>query len=230
MRVTGIVVASGTGERFGRPGGKQLAPLAGSTVLGWAVRALDVARRVDTIVVVAHPEQVDTVQAMLSALPSVIHVVPGGITRQDSVFEGLAALPADVEVVVVHDGARPLVAPSLIDAAVEALDADVAGVVVGHPSYDTLKRVDEQGFVRSTEDRSRIWVAQTPQVFWRDVLVRAHGRARAAGVRGTDDASLVERLGGRIRMVEGPRDNIKITVPSDLVLAEAVLATREGQR
>ncbi|MHB1342280.1 MAG: 2-C-methyl-D-erythritol 4-phosphate cytidylyltransferase [Coriobacteriia bacterium] len=226
MSVTAIIVAGGTGERFGRAGGKQMAPLAGATVVMHTIGVFAACDRIDAIVVVTHAGSVGALAEASSGMPSVAAVVAGGTTRQGSVAAGLAVIPADTDIVVIHDGARPLVTTATITSALDALEDGVDGVVVGHPAYDTIKAVDDAGVVVATEDRSRLWVAQTPQVFRVATLRSAHDRARAKGVLGTDDASLVERAGGRVRMVVGPRENIKVTVPEDLVIAEALLLSR----
>lgn len=226
MSSTAVIVAGGTGERFGRDGGKQLAPLAGSTVVTHTIGVFVGCDDIDAVVVVTHADSVAHLRDATSHMAKVVTVVAGGATRQGSVAAGLAALPTDTEVVVIHDGARPLVTAETIAAALSALEDGIDGVVVGHPAYDTIKSVDPGGYVVATEDRSRLWVAQTPQVFRLATLRSAHERARAEGLLGTDDASLVERAGGCVRMVLGPRENIKVTVPEDLVIAEAVLRSR----
>lgn len=229
MRVA-LIVAGGTGERFGRSGGKQLANLEGEPMLARTIRAFRRARTIDAIVLVCHPDRVAECRALAdeaTGADKVACVVPGGETRVDSVRAGLRALPAGSTIVAVHDGARPLIEPALIDDAVTGLErrADLAGLVVGHPAYDTIKTVDEEGIITGTPPRASLWVAQTPQVFRADALVRAHERAAGdAGV--TDDASLVERDGGRVMMLSGPRWNIKVTVPEDLDVVESVLRRR----
>jgi 2-C-methyl-D-erythritol 4-phosphate cytidylyltransferase len=230
MRVCAIVVAGGSARRFGEIGGKQLAPVGSGTVLGYTLRAFDRAQTVDHIVVVCHPDRT-TEYERLAVTPSVTNkpfvVVAGGKTRQASVHNGIDAAPSDCDVIVVHDGARPLVTPAVIDGAVEALDTrpHVAGIVVGHPSYDTLKVVRDARVVE-TPDRDAFWVAQTPQVFRADVLRAAYLAADAAGRTGTDDASVVEMAGHEVHMYEGPRDNIKVTVAEDIAFVETVLELR----
>jgi 2-C-methyl-D-erythritol 4-phosphate cytidylyltransferase len=228
-----IVVAGGSGERFGRPGGKQLALVGGVAVVGRAVAAVASAETVDLVVLVCHPDRVGEYAKALDGVAGRVApvVVAGGETRRMSVAAGLAAVPADATVIVVHDGARPLLEPHVVDAAVRTLESSGAdGVVVGHPAYDTMKVVDASARVSETPDRSTLWVAQTPQVFVADVLRRAHLRAAADGFDGTDDASLVERVGGRVLMHEGPRWNIKVTVPEDLRVVEALLADRKDEK
>jgi 2-C-methyl-D-erythritol 4-phosphate cytidylyltransferase len=147
----------------------------------------------------------------------VAHRVPGGRRRQDSVREGLKAGGCDW--VVVHDGARPLVTPQLIEAGLAAAQ-ETGAAVCALPAQDTVKRVDEEGRVVRTLDRRRLWLVQTPQVFRYDMLLDAHERSRQPA---TDDAALVERLGQEVRVFPGSPRNLKVTTPDDLALAEALL-------
>ncbi|MDZ4170002.1 MAG: 2-C-methyl-D-erythritol 4-phosphate cytidylyltransferase [Coriobacteriia bacterium] len=229
-----IVVAGGAGERLGRPGGKQLAELAGRPVLAWAVESLDASPAIGFIVIVCHPERVDTYRLAVEAAIRIDkpHVfVAGGDTRQASVAAGLAQIPSPIEIVVVHDGARPIVSPDLFSDAIAKLRSVTAdGLVVGYPSADTIKQVDGD-VVIGTPDRARLWAVQTPQVFRAESLRRAHRAAASSGYTGTDDASLVEHDGGTVIVFQGPRDNLKVTVTDDLALAEALMALRhEGEQ
>jgi 2-C-methyl-D-erythritol 4-phosphate cytidylyltransferase len=229
---TAIVVAGGSGERFGRPGGKQLAEVAGAPVVVHALRAMESAASVDHVVLVCAPSRVEEFEhavASAGGLTKMRGIVAGGSTRQSSVAAGLLALPSGTEVVVVHDGARPLTDPETIDRAVaELATSGATGVVVGHPAVDTVKSVSMSGDVTGTPRRTDLWVAQTPQVFRASELIAAYARAAAEGWEGTDDASLVERAGGRVRMLEGSRWNIKVTVAEDIVVVAALLRARTG--
>ncbi|MCE5191349.1 MAG: 2-C-methyl-D-erythritol 4-phosphate cytidylyltransferase [Actinomycetia bacterium] len=230
MSVSAIIVAGGVGERFGRAGGKQLAMAVGAPVLSHTLAAFERASAIDDVVVVVHPDRVGEYAAEIAGFEKVTAVVAGGDTRQASVACGLEALCGEPDIVVVHDGARPLVTAETIDAAVEALRSGEAdGIVVGHPSYDTIKRVRPDGAVVCTEDRSSLWVAQTPQVFRTSTLCSAYAAAAQDGFAGTDDSSLVERRGGRVMMLLGPRDNLKVTVPEDLLVIERALEARAGR-
>lgn len=146
-------------------------------------------------------------------------------------MNGLGAVPATFEHIAVHDGARPLVTPEIISHAINHLkgNLDLDGVVVGHPSVDTIKIVNNRE-ITATPDRSMFWVAQTPQLFRADIIRRAHRAAMHEGFVGTDDSSLVERIGGRVTMLDGPRDNIKVTVPEDVGPVVAALTARVAQR
>jgi len=216
--VWSIVVAGGSGRRFGRM--KQFSLLGGRPVLEWAVEAC---RPGSAGVVLVLP-------ATSGAGPADPHgadaVVSGGVTRADSVRCGLAAVPAEAEVIVVHDAARPLASPALFTAVIEAVTGGGAdGAVPGVPPSDTIKAVDESGRVIDTLDRTRLVAVQTPQAFRAAVLRRAHAEAAPAGA--TDDAMLVEAVGGTVQVVPGEAGNLKITDPDDLGAAERTLAVRQ---
>ena len=230
LRAVAIVCSGGTGERLGVAGGKQLALVAGRPVLAWTIAALDAAEGVDHIVLVCPADRVDEYRAAVVdslALLTPVTYAPSGVSRQASVASGIAVAPLEAEILLVHDGARPLVTPEIVASTFSALEADplAAGVVVGHPSIDTLKIV-EGGVVSETPDRAKYWAVQTPQTFRAAALRAAYAQAQAEGLVGTDDASLVEHAGGRVLLVEGPRDNIKVTVAEDVALVEATLAFR----
>lgn len=234
--VVGIVVAGGSGERFGRPGGKQLLGIAGRPVVSYSVEAVGAASAVSAVVVVCHPDRVaeyrEAIAETISCMDVPLTFVPGGATRQESVERGLAAAEhLGAEVVVVHDGARPLLPSALVDESCAVLlgDEGLDGVVVGHPVTDTLK-IAQDDRIESTPDRSRYWAVQTPQIFRTAALRSAMDHAAATGFLGTDDASLVEHHGGRVRLVCGPRDNLKITIAEDAAIAEAILAWKAAGR
>lgn len=225
-----VIVAGGTGERFGDPRGKQFVDLCGLPLMCWSIMAFDRAPSVAGIVVVCSPDRVAQVERDVLArlsLRSPVTLAPSGRTRQASVLSGLGAVPRDREFVAVHDAARPLVETEMIERAIETvrLDPSLAGAILATRSVDTLKLVEGDTIV-ATPDRSFYWAAQTPQVFRRRVLLAAHKAAVRDEYQGTDDSSLVERMGGRVRCVECSRDNIKITVPEDLAVAEAALERR----
>lgn len=225
-----VIVAGGSGERFGDPRGKQFVDLAGMPLICWSVLALDRAASVSSIVVVAprcrEDEMCETIADYLTLIRP-LAIAPSGMTRQDSVRNGLACVPDGCTLVAVHDGARPLIRPEEVDAVCACVRADrrLAGAIAATPSTDTLK-IAEGRLIVSTPDRSYYWSAQTPQVFRLPALIAAHDEAVRTGYLGTDDASLVEHAGGRVALVETGRDNIKVTLPEDLVIAEALLERR----
>jgi 2-C-methyl-D-erythritol 4-phosphate cytidylyltransferase len=226
VSVAALVPAAGRGERLGGDGPKALRDLGGEPMLAHAVRALAAARLVTLVVVAAPPDRVDETRRMLSGAHAgaSLVVVAGGATRVASVRAALGAVPPEVTVVLVHDAARPLAPSSLVDAVAEAVRAGAEAAVPGLPVADTVKRVDGD-VVAETLDRSALRAVQTPQGFRRDVLDRAH---RSTGVPSqvTDDAGMVEHLGGRVVVVAGHEEAFKVTRPLDLLLAEAVLSRR----
>ncbi len=207
--VWGVVVAGGSGRRFGAP--KQFALLAGRPVVEWSVLAC---RSVaDGVVLVLPPGATSRHGADV--------VVPGGPTRSASVRHGLEAIPADATVVVVHDGARPLADPALFQAVVEAVGEDAPGAICAVALADTVKRVGgEPPVVQATLARADLVAVQTPQAFLADVLRQAH----VDGPDATDDAALLEALGATVRVVPGDPRNLKLTTPADLAYAEHLLA------
>ncbi len=225
-----IILAGGTGERFGDPRGKQFAELCGLPIMSWSVMAFDRAPSVSSIVIVCAPDKVSVVQQEVLSrltLAKPVGFAPSGATRQDSVYSGLQAVPRDAALVAVHDSARPLIEVDSIErccAAVRA-DASLAGAICANRSVDTLKLVEGNKIV-ATPNREFYWVAQTPQVFYAKPLMAAYKAALWEGFAGTDDASLVERHGGTVECVECPRDNIKVTVPEDLAVATATMEQR----
>ena len=224
-----IILAGGTGERFGKEGGKQLVEIAGKPILTWSAEAFDAVGDVGLIVVVCPEDRMhEYLSRAIDPFPFVTPVVlaPAGSIRQESAFSGLEMVGEEYEYVVLHDGARPLVSPELIEHTINTVKGnfDADGAVVAHPAVDTLKVV-EDGVIMGTPDRSVFWNAQTPQVFRTGIYRRAHASALSDGFVGTDDSALIERLGGRVLVVEGKRDNIKLTVPEDYVLLASAVRT-----
>ena len=228
-----VIVAGGSGERFGDPRGKQFVELAGLPLVSWSILAFDHAPSVARIVVVCPRGREQEMQNAVIDRLELRHEVTlavAGLTRQDSVLSGLMTVPPELELVAIHDGARPLVEVDAIERCLSAVRGgkEVQGAICAARATDTLKVVDELGHIVGTPDRSQFWCALTPQCFLRTTILAAHERALLEGYVGTDDASLVEHAGGLVRVVESPRDNIKITVPEDLAIAEAALAARMG--
>ena len=250
MKTAAIVPAAGRGERLGPGLPKALRALGGAPLLAHAVRALARSRAISLVVVAAPRDGVDQARAMLTEhhAGAELLVVAGGASRQISVRLALDALPADVEAVLVHDAARPLTPVDLIDAVAAAVHAGADAVVPGLRVVDTVKRVrtDTTGpdtartgaepgteTVVETVERASLRAVQTPQGFRRSVLAAAHEAASLAALDGvgadieaTDDAGLVERIGGTVRVIPGEDDAFKVTRPIDFDLAEAVLARR----
>jgi len=214
-----LIVAAGSGERlgFGRP--KAFVPLAGRPMLAWSVDALRAVSEVRRIVV-ALPEGERAPEGTIGIL--------GGAVRSESVRRALAAA-GDLDPVLVHDAARPLLTAGLVAAVLGALPGADAAIAAA-PVTDTVKEAGEDRLVVATLDRSRLWSVQTPQVFTRAMLQRALDVDPQMLAQATDDASLVERLGGTVRIVPAPAENLKVTTALDLRLAELLLAERAGVR
>lgn len=229
MTTTAIVVAAGAGVRMGAGVPKALMPLAGRPMIAWCLDALAGSGRIDAIVVVAPPGTEDRMRAAILRLGD-LRVVPGGASRSESVREGLAAVPAGVARVLVHDAARPLMEPALVGAVLDALEG-VDGAIAAAPVVDTLKRSGPDAVIAATVAREGLWGAQTPQAFHAPSLRAAVAALDAAGRLGaaTDCASIVEAHGGRVRLVAVATPNLKVTTPADHALAEAILAARGGR-
>ena len=208
---------------------KQFLLLAGVPVLVHTLRVFDSSPLIHDVCLVVPPGmepscRVDVIAAY--GLKKVCRIVPGGETRQASVYQGLMNTSPETDWIVVHDGVRPFLSADLLRWLLEAAK-DGTGVIAAMPLKDTPKEIREDGTIVSTPDRARLVLAQTPQVFSRKVLMEAHQKAYADGVLGTDDSALVERLGHPVRMIEGNWDNIKITTPEDLRWAERILEMRQ---
>ena len=230
MNTTAIIVAAGLGSRMGEAVSKTYLPIAGRALV---LRTLDqffASQSVEKVILVVAGKDVRRCEALLkadSALGGRLWMLQaGGASRQESVYRGLQKLDADCEIVLIHDGARPFVSPTLIDRCVATARTRQA-VVVGVPVKETIKVVSEHRQIISTPSRDGLWEIQTPQVFQRHVIVEAHEWAVRQGCQGTDDATLVEKVGKPVFVLDGERTNIKITVPADLIFAEAL--ARKGR-
>ncbi|GGM39578.1 2-C-methyl-D-erythritol 4-phosphate cytidylyltransferase [Dactylosporangium sucinum] len=216
--------AAGMGVRLGPGGPKALRLLRGEPLLVHAVRRVAAAPSVGCIVVAAPPDAVSDVEALLAPItsgPAGVVVVAGGATRQASVALALAAVPASFDIVLVHDAARALTPPGLVEDVASAVRGGHGAVIPVLPVVDTIKRVDSSGAVLGTVDRSSLRAVQTPQGFRRDVLAKAH---EAAVDDHTDDAGLAERIGVAVHTVAGAEAALKITRPFDLAIAELLLS------
>ncbi|CCO07768.1 2-C-methyl-D-erythritol 4-phosphate cytidylyltransferase [Desulforamulus hydrothermalis] len=227
-KVMAVVPAAGVGSRMGTNVKKQYLNLIDKPVLLHTLEVLETCPDISGMVLVVAPGEEALCRSMVQGrgFTKIMAVVPGGDHRQTSVYHGLMALPADTALVVIHDGARPLVRAAEISRAVQAA-AENGAAALAVPVKDTVKVVNEQGLVVHTPPRSTLWAVQTPQVFRYELINKAHLAAREAGQLATDDCALVEALGHPVKLVPGSYENIKITTPEDLVLAEAFLRRRE---
>ncbi|MBW2734475.1 MAG: 2-C-methyl-D-erythritol 4-phosphate cytidylyltransferase [Deltaproteobacteria bacterium] len=231
VRCQALIVAAGQGSRFGAACPKQLLPLAGRPLLIWALDAFRRSQHVHGAVLVVSDEAREEIQRLLVQYEMLdgVTLALGGAERADSVQHGLAALDDSAELVAVHDAARALTSPELIDRVVAAA-RQTGAAIAALPARDTVKRASKSGFVAQTLDRDQIWLAQTPQVgrvgWLRQALATWRGHESNQGTSPTDEAQLLEFSGHAVQLVEGNVENFKITVPQDLALAEALLSSQ----
>jgi 2-C-methyl-D-erythritol 4-phosphate cytidylyltransferase len=233
MQASAVVLAAGKGERFKAPVSKLLVRVGGKPVIAYSLLTLSAHPGIKEIILVVSKDNQRSIadQAKAYRINKLKAVVLGGRRRQDSVSSGLAAVDNDADLVLIHDGARPFVDKRMVSDALR--QAKLSGAaIVGVPVKPTVKRVKKlphDGFViEGTIDRRDLWEAQTPQVFKRELLVRAYKKNGDTDV--TDDAMLVEKLGARVGMVLGSYSNIKVTTPEDAVIAEAILKNKRSKK
>jgi 2-C-methyl-D-erythritol 4-phosphate cytidylyltransferase len=225
MKTVAIIPAGGSGKRMQGHLSKQYLSVDGKPILVHTLRVFQRSPDIDEIVLVVLEEDIQMVRQMIAeprGISKVRHVLAGGEQRQDSVRNGLAVIGDDVEIVLIHDAVRPFVSGDLIHTAVREAEKHGA-VTVGMPVKDTIKRVDQNGGVLETLDRQVLWMTQTPQAFKRSIIQEAYRKADEDQFYGTDDASLVERMGFRVKMIAASYENIKITTPEDLLIAEFLI-------
>lgn len=224
MKTVAIIVAAGTGKRFGSPD-KVFTNLAGKPVLVWATEAFEKSEKIDKILLVTRKERFEAAENYFREfkISKVEKIVEGGDTRQDSVYRALKETPSDTDIVLIHDAARPLVSKALINRVIDSLVSEVDGVIPVQNLVDTIKWVKKGGVVGGTLNREILKAVQTPQVFWFKKLKRIYEKAYTKGYYGTDDASLVERFGGVVLTVEGEERNLKITTREDLRKLEMLI-------
>lgn len=227
-RVGLVIVAAGRGDRLGSPEEKALVPLLGHPILSWTLLAFDEFPEISERIVVVPPGREEAFRERVidgAGLSSYVELVPGGPRRQDSVALGIAALSDEPHWVMVHDAARPLVRQPLIRGVLDTLE-DGESVVPALPVRDSIAHTGYDQWIKSYEDRSQLLAVQTPQGFHRPVLEFAHEQAKIHGYEGTDEGSLLVRVNHPVSWIEGDPENLKITYPADLRLAEAILRTR----
>ena len=223
-RVGVAVPAAGSGRRMGGVR-KPFLELAGEPVLVHALRPFLADERVVSISVALGGEDAANPPDWLTELDPRVVVVAGGASRGESVALALAAIEDGVTIIAVHDAARPLVTTHVVSACIDLAAAGISAVA-GYPAVDTMKTVDADGHIVSTPERANLWHAQTPQVFPAELLLRAY---EGGSLDATDDATLVEQAGGVVRMIDGGPFNMKVTRPTDFVVAEAILRARNGR-
>jgi 2-C-methyl-D-erythritol 4-phosphate cytidylyltransferase len=206
---------------------KLLLTLLGKPLLAWTLIAAEASRDLTWIGIISQPSDWGDIKDILAqvSLTKPVQLINGGETRQESVYNGLQALPNDAERVLIHDGARCLATPDLFNRCGEAL-LSCDGLIAAISVKDTIKVVNQDGIIQSTPDRSQLWAAQTPQGFNVPLLKQCHDQGRQLGWEVTDDAALFEKCGFPVRIVEGEETNLKVTTPVDLAIAEFILRQR----
>jgi 2-C-methyl-D-erythritol 4-phosphate cytidylyltransferase len=222
-----LIPAAGMGRRMGSDRNKLLLQLGDRPLLAWTILAAEASQSIVWIGIMGQPEDFADFKKILAelSLSKPVELIQGGETRQESVYNGLQALPPEAERVLIHDGARCLATSELFDRCGAALET-VSGLIAAIAVKDTIKVVDETGLIQATPDRSNLWAAQTPQGFEVKLLKDCHERGRKLGWEVTDDAALFERCQLPVHIVEGEEANFKITTPVDLAIAEFILRQR----
>ncbi len=224
MAVTAIIAGGGKGTRMASAKAKQFLEIQQKPILYYTLKKFEQSSAIDDIVVVAPAESIALVEHEIVEkyhFKKIKSVVPGGKTRQESIWRGLQAVPPEASLVAIHDAVRPFVSEEQISRVIKEAEKSGAAILAV-PVKDTVK-IAEQGYIKTTPDRRNLWLAQTPQVFRKDLIIRAFQTAEKDNFIGTDDASLVERLGVNVRLVEGSYINIKITTPLDLEIAKLII-------
>ncbi|MCP4104565.1 MAG: 2-C-methyl-D-erythritol 4-phosphate cytidylyltransferase [Desulfobacteraceae bacterium] len=221
-----IIVAGGKGIRMNSRVRKQYLSIDGRPILAHTLMHFALCSIINNIYLVVPEEDIDfcyeQILSPFNLKKSGIQIVAGGAERQDSVCNGLMAADSKDGIVVIHDGVRPFVTPDLITACIKGAE-EFGACIPGIPAFDTLKQVNEKGYIETTLPRDVVWLAQTPQAFQYDLIIRAHKTAKNDRYMGTDDASLVERIGKKVKMITGSRRNIKITNKEDIAIAQAII-------
>jgi len=226
-KVTAIIPAAGLGKRFGPGKDKPFQLLCGKPLIIWSLQALHVIPEISEIIPVLRTEDTESGQKLFEqhGITKIKRIVPGGKERQNSVYNGLRLIEDRQCIVLIHDGARPLVETEFIVGMITAMvnhEETCDGIIPGVPVKDTIKEADK-GMVRKTLKRDDLWAIQTPQIFKYERIFRAYEQAMGKKHYATDDAALLERYGGRIKIIMGSYRNVKITTPEDIIIAEALL-------
>ena len=225
MKCVALIPAAGQGKRMGGAHSKPYLLLEGKPILAHTLLELERCPLVHEVALIVERGDLERARASVVEeyrLQKVGAILAGGVQRQDSVWEGLKTIQDDCDLVMVHDGVRPFISQEMLARSIQGA-VDCGASIAGMPAKDTVKLVSAQNMVLTTPDRKSVFLVQTPQTFKRDILLRAYRQAMEDGFYATDEASLVERLGMPVKVVEGSYENIKITTPEDLVVGEMIL-------
>lgn len=230
MRTLAIILAGGAGKRMGAATNKQFLLINNKPIIVHTLEIFENCRSIDNIFLVVNQKDLPVIQKEILEtyrFSKVTKLVIGGRLRQDSVRNGLEAIESPCDIVVIHDGARPFVSPSFIEKGIflmEMFDAVIPGI----PARDTIKAVSKEGFVSKTLPRDSLWQVQTPQTFKYELIMKAYREGMAKKLYGFDDATFVEHLGKKVKVIEGSPYNMKITTPEDLIIAQGILSQLKG--
>jgi len=230
MRTLAIVLAGGTGKRMGAATNKQFLLLDNRPILVHSLQIFEDCRPVDGVYLVVNQRDLPLIQEEVLEtyrFNKIVKLVIGGRLRQDSVRNGLEAIDEACDIVVVHDAARPFVPPAFVEKSISLMEMFDA-IIPALPVKDTIKAISKEGFVSKTLERDSLWHVQTPQTFKYDLIIKAYREGSAKKLIGYDDATFVEHLGKRVKVIEGSPYNIKITTPEDLVIAKGILSQIKG--
>lgn len=222
-----LIPAAGSGRRMGSQRNKLLLTLLNRPILAWTLLAANASESIEWIGIICQPIDQPDFEAIVAdlSLTKPVVFVTGGNTRQESVYNGLQALPPQAQWVLIHDGARCLATPDLFNRCSQVLPT-CSGLIAAVPVKDTIKVVNDEGVITATPDRNQLWAAQTPQGFAVDLLKQSHDKGRQLGWEVTDDAALFEQCELAVHIVEGEETNLKVTTPVDLAIAEFILRQR----
>jgi len=230
MRALAIILAGGAGKRMGAATNKQFLLIDKKPIIAHTLQVFEDCRSVDGIYLVVNHKDLPLIQEEVLEIyrfNKLMKLVIGGRLRQDSVRNGLEAIEQPCDIVVIHDGARPLISPSFVEKCISLMEVFDA-VIPALPVQDTVKVVSKEGFVSKTLERDSLWHIQTPQVFKSALIMKAYRDGMAKKFYGYDDATFVEHLGKKIKVIEGSPYNIKITTPEDLIIARGILSQLKG--
>ncbi|MBI5186088.1 MAG: 2-C-methyl-D-erythritol 4-phosphate cytidylyltransferase [Nitrospinae bacterium] len=225
MKITALIPSAGSGLRMGGDTRKQYIHIHEKPITAHTLQRFQGLSEISQIILIVPVEDIPFCEREIVSrynISKAVKVIAGGRERQDSVYNGIRALDGDEDIVIVHDGVRPFATAEMIRESIRAA-SESGAAIVAIPAKDTIKSISSDGLVEKTVDRAKLWQVQTPQTFRRELLEEAYKKAMSEKFYGTDDSSLVERIDGRVMVVQGSEFNIKITTPRDLILAEGII-------
>ena len=230
MKIVALIAAAGKGKRMNTRISKPFIPIFGKPILAYTIEKFERCKLIDKIYLTVNSEEKELCSRniiMKYNFSKVQELVDGGETRQDSIYNGLKALDKDTDIVVIHDGARPLIKETIIQDSIETAQK-YGAAVTAIPIKDTVKKCGKDFFINKTLNREEIWRAQTPQTFRYDLILPAYDQAYEYKYLTTDDAAIIERYGNKVKLIIGSEENIKITTPFDIIVAENFLKKGSG--